>query len=446
MKQSHSKYFIYLVLQIFISCGQKEQHSSQPINLLDSKEKIMERVRQLVAEKTECNAQNNQQLHDSCREATQSWNKSDFNWYENGSTVLVMDLQIPTLLTLGRYRHRMRDILGLNSDGKYESGVAESKVLSKGMIEIFEITGREAPYFSSLSLKELSGNIHEVFKSELEYFNMGHGSVAFSVIGEYSPSASFVFAPPPLAPAEILCAKNWAALDIYIEKATATFAEKIRENGVSVINMSGGDDRPNIQKYFKWTCPTGEISRDEENIYLSIVKKFYFGLENLANVFVLQSASPVNNIEDYPIDCAAENPKNRLRINFILDSSNVAIPKNGAAIHSGFDYLFGTNRNVDTECSDVYFNSGSDNKGNYNRESLSVATGFVSQRIQLMYPSWIAPLASAFILSQKNTLFRNMNGEQIAKKMLEPGFPALYDPLGNGQLEAYEKHILGDGN
>ena len=235
-----------------------------------------------------------------------------------------MELQIPTFLTFGRYRHRMQDILELNSDGKYESNVSESKVLSKGMIEIFEITGREDAYFSSLSFKEFSGKIDEIFKSELEYFNMGHAPVDFSVIREY-----------------------------YIEKASATFAEKIRENGVSVINMSGGDDRPNIQKYFKWTCPTGEISRDEENIYLSIVKKFYFGLENLANVFVLQSASPVNNIEDYPIDCAAENPKNRLRINFILDSSNVAIPKNGASVQNGFDYLIGLNRNVNTECSDV---------------------------------------------------------------------------------------------
>ena len=41
-------------------------------------------------------------------------------------------------------------------------------------------------------------------------------------------------------------------------------------------------------------------------------------------------------------------------------------------------------------------------------------------------------------------MFKDMNGEQIVKKMLAPGVPVIYDPLGNRQLEAFEKNIFDE--
>lgn len=46
------------------------------------------------------------------------------------------------------------------------------------------------------------------------------------------------------------------------------------------------------------------------------------------------------------------------------------------------------------------------------------------------------------MISQKNTMFKDMNGEQIVKKTLVPGVPVIYDPLGNRQLEAFENFFL----
>ncbi len=430
--------YLICVGGIIASCGPKSDRLESMAASAPSRSDIIERVNQLVSEKKECNDQKNRLLHDSCMQGEQKWSNSDFNWKKSGSTVLVMELKAPTLLTLGRYKNRMRDVLKLNSDGVYSTNDAQKIVISRGLIEIMESTSKLDPYFSSKSFSKLGETIQDVFEDDFNLFEVGHGLTAFSVIGEYSPSSSLVFAPPPLAPGGILCAKNWPALNRYIENASASFASKISENDVSVVNMSGGDDRPTLKKYFGLVCPGASLSREDENTYLSIVGKFYSGLESLSNVVVVQSAVGQQNAEDYPMDCQSNGPKNRLRVNFALDSSNIEIPKLGASVHNGFEHLFAQNRDLDKECTDLYLNSGSDNKGNFNRESIANATGFHSQRITLMYTSWIAPLASAFILSQKNSLFIDQNGKQIVESILKPGFPAIYDPLGNGQLETFE--------
>ena len=284
----------------------------------------------------------------------------------------------------------------------------------------------------------------KTFKDDYSHLYFGHGSVAFSILGEYSPSSSLVYAPPPLAPAELLCAKNWDGLSKFIENASHSFANKVIENEVSVLNMSGGDDRKSIREYFSEKCPNSRISSEEESVYLLIVSKFYSELERLSNIVVVQSAADGGNPDDFPIDCKIRNPSNRLRVHFIPDSANTVMPKEGAALYNSFAYLFGNERNPANECADLYLNAGVDNKGKFNRISLGSGTGFRFERLSFMVASWIAPLASAFIVSQKNAVFYGMNGEQIAKKILEPGTPAVYDPIGNRQLEAFEKKIMGE--
>ncbi len=426
------------------ACGPRiKMQESQLVNT-DSRVGILDRVGQLALEKSECKTQNNRLLHDSCIPVSQSWKKNDFNWYTSDSITLIMEPQMPTSFTLGRYKNRMRDILELKPDGTYTTSEDPGVTLSNALVEIFEITGRRDPYFSAESLGKMGINFEEIFKDDFENLEFGHGTVAFSVIGEYVPSSGFVYAPPPLPPASILCAKKWSDLDKYFDKALTSFSSKLIENDVSVVNISGGDDRPTIRKYFEGICPGGQLSRSEEDLYLSAASNFYFGLKNSAKIIVLQSAVGMQNVVDFPIDCPSESIKNRLRVHFILDASDTILPRLGASVHDGFDYLFGSERFPDKECTDVYFKPGTDNRRKYSKISLSYGTNFFFDKLDYIYTSFITPLASAFILSQRNTLFKDMNGEQIAKKMLEPGFPSLYDPFGNRQLEAYEKDILGN--
>jgi hypothetical protein len=427
-----------------MSCGNTPA-KADPVDNKELERQVFERVSQLVQEKKECVEQNNRLLHDSCLDAELSWEKKSYSWENQGQTVLIMDRQNPTHLTLGRFRYRMKDVLDIGSDGSYSTSKNQPVKVSKGLVEIFEISGRLNPYIPAEHFSKMSAPIYKAFSSDFNKLEAGHGSSAFSIIGEYAPSASFVFAPPPLAPAEILCKKDWVALDTYINKSSASFAAKVLENKVSVINMSGGDDRPTARKLFELRCPGLSVTSDDEDRYLNSVKKFYLGLETLTGVVVVQSAIGSDaNPKDYPIDCPAQTPTNRLRIGFLIDSQNTSIPQEGAALHQGYDHLLPDPSRPNHPCIDAYFNSGMDQRGGFNRESLRWGLGFTFDRIPLMYTSWIAPLASAAIVSAKKTTLQGLTGAQIVKAILKPGTPAVYDPLGNKSLEAFQKHIFED--
>lgn len=435
---------IFLGAAAIVSCGNSTA-SGEPIVNKESEEKVLDRVNLLIQEKKECLEQKNRLLHESCFEAPLSWSKKDYAWDPEGQTVLIMERENPTILTLGRYRHRMRDILEISDHGTYSTTAKQEVTVSKGFAEISEISGHLKPYIPAERFSKVSNEIYKAFAADLEKLEGGHSSVSVSIIGEYTPSTSLVIAPPPLAPAEILCKKDWAEFDTYINNASASLAAKVRENSVSVINISGGDDRRTAAALFKYLCPGLSVTREDEDRYLDIVKKFYFNLETLAGVVVVQSAvGNGNRPEDFPIDCPTKNPSNRLRIGFLLDGKNTSIPEEGAALHQGYENLLTDPSRPDHPCIDAYFNSGISYGGTLNRHSLRSSVGFSFERIQLMTTSWIAPLATAAIVSAKKTSLQGLSGAEIVKSILKPGYPAVHDPLGNKSLEAFKEHIFED--
>ena len=119
-----------------------------------------------------------------------------------------MDLTIPNYLTMGRYKRRMRDVLELHKNGEYFSVTEQSATMAKGLAEIFDFNGHKNPYFSVAKFGDLGLKIINEFNSRDDSLVFGHSAYAFSRIGEYTPSTSFVFATPPFPTSEIICGKN----------------------------------------------------------------------------------------------------------------------------------------------------------------------------------------------------------------------------------------------
>ena len=414
---------------------------TQTTNL--TKAAIMERVKVLGQEKADCNAAGNNQLHDSCGETTVSWSKSDFNWDPAGSTVLVMEETDEIKAVLGRYKARMRDILEQNSDGSYVTSANVSAKVSKGFADINEMTGHWDSYFSTFSFSKNSLLLVSAFQSDLKEIKSRYLDFPLSIIGEYVPSANFVVAPLAEAPANLLCSKDWNATEIYFNHASESIAEKVKENSVSAIHISWMNaTRYNVKNVFSLKCPGLVVSLEDEDLYLNLLKKFYTKLEILTDIVVVQDTQGGSNLSpDYPFECGSNYIKNGLRIGRLPYSDSTK----GKAL-KGFieDTSLFLNAN---KCVDVVFKGDNVNVKSTTPELLSLGIHFkfyvAGDKIDF-FPFIQSPLATVFMISQKNTMFKDMNGEQIVKKMLAPGVPVIYDPLGNRQLEAFEKNIFDE--
>ena len=170
---------------------------------------VVARIREIASEMRTCNDEDPSKHSPLCVLEDALWTPESYRWFENGPRVLIIDQPMPVdPLILGRYKSRTLEVLRLEENGEYVP-LHERSIsgIRKGFNELIRITGMRQNYFSALGLQNLNEDLEGIFDQDgqrLSNDEIWHSIGSTGIIGEYTPTASFVFAPPALAPASII--------------------------------------------------------------------------------------------------------------------------------------------------------------------------------------------------------------------------------------------------
>ncbi|MBI2603425.1 MAG: hypothetical protein HYW48_10255 [Deltaproteobacteria bacterium] len=391
-----------------------------------------------------CQNSDNNSLSPHCEWVDATWTPSDHKWF-SGPRVLVMETNLPMPLLLGRYKHRFLAVLYQEEDGTY---VPRSDVtvqgIRAGFVAISELTGTSEHYFTAQSLHNTvkEHGFSKVFSDESHKLTGEHSIATYSIIGEYVPSTSFVYAPPPIPKASLVCSKNFEKIETFARKAGTSLVEHMRSFDVSFMNMSGGESIDSTKRYFSHLCHF-EMTEEEALKYLKAIKPFY---EELAkeDVLIIQAANRVVQSEmshNIP-DCDSDLVPNRIRVLDLLDDGTYDIPKKGQSLSGLTSKLLKVER---AYCADVLV-AHQNSFHKMGKRPLRVSEGFMFEPIPFMCPSWAAPTMTAFLASRNNDEnWLKLNAIE-RKHVILGQAPSiqLLDPLRYGQFEVYEWGLLED--
>lgn len=369
------------------------------------------------------------------------WRPSDYDWIENGPRVLIVDNPMPSAFILGRYKKRVAAILSMDHTGTYSSSQEFRKTaIPGGYLKIADLTGQSEPYFSAQFLQnELQSAIADAFSDVLERLDVGHATAAASIIGEYVPSASLVFAYAPIPPTDKLCSKDFVFIDSFYRNAGRTLADHSRDLKITVTNISGGLSKTDFVPWFRHTCTGASLSMAEFKRILQAERTFYAELDKV-EMLTVQAGLSVHAAEtdEYPNDCDGSLMQRRLRASFTFKSENYVVPQNGVALDQAPKGSFSAYTPLLSHCIDAYVVA---TRGTSDPHGLHwSADGFGWESIPLMYPSWIAPALTAHIASQDGLNERAALEQK--EQFLRGSARVVIDPLHHRQFEAYKTGVL----
>jgi hypothetical protein len=372
---------------------------------------------------------------------TATWSQEDYDWFKEGPRVLIIDTEIPLRLILGRYKKRFINVFKTDDSGHYHSiPQIEVEKIPRDFLRITEWTGHFKDYYSAQNLHETrSDAIHTFFTykngknetvDEMQSLTLGHGGAAISIIGEYVPSASLMFAQAPFPPKVVLCKKDFKTLESFASQAGASLVEKIREENINLINIAGGDAVHDLKVMFEHICD--ENLSDQEAYSLVFAMRPYYRHLDESGALMVQSApnglskNRAENEWNYPIDCASSY-NNRICVSYQRKGAYM-IPQRGIAVSS----------NERNPCVDIYVNFNSDRNDS---EGLYWSDGFFFEKITVPFTSWMSPVVTAFIASRHSD-WGSLHPAQIKERIFKGRDQIVLDPITHKQFEAFRWGVI----
>lgn len=429
-----SLYFFTLFFLAFSACHSGAETENGFIqNDEKNKSNLYDRVRLILEEARSC--KEDELCYNEDYFETATWSPEDYGWFPEGPRVLIVDVGFSQRLLLGRYKKRILDLLKVTDEGEYISSPrVQISGVSKFFLQISNITGTAREYVSAQMMQNLFSeeDLGILFDENLPVGG-GHSLAAISIIGEYVPSSSLMLAEPASIPNDIFCKKDLGRIRIFSERAGNSLVQKIKENNIDYINISGGEDISRFQERYRQQC-NGILTIEDASAMLTEIEPFYKILDD-SGVLLFQ-ASPnelwrSDRIAEvkYPLDCSM-GLQNRVRVHYGLKGQRLVPQK-------GVDF---SNNSQASSCVDAYvtYEYPSSKSGG---TSLYWSNGFRWEPVNIPYSSWMAPVLTAYVAS-KHSSWSKLSTSEIKDRIFQGRNKILLDPLGHKLFEAYRWNVL----
>ena len=421
---------------ILFSCGSSsyDKRSNTTIKSQLDREIVRE-----LSDKTPCEKDSTEH---HCEMITIGFNSGDYS--ETKYKVLVIE-NGGLLPSLTSYRKRVFAHAKMDENGFYRYHEPEI-VLPRGAAKIlYDLRGGRVEAKASDVSTQTLYDFEDIYADQISEDYLGHGQGVFNILAEYTEDTGFAIANHTL-PRQHFCRLDYDGLTSYMDNASLSLKDFIKDNGIQFINLSAGESVPFYKRVWKSWCPNVQMPSDVEiNKFLGITKTYYKTLANIPGVTLVQAGSnTTHNQRDYPVDCIDEGFTNRIRASYVnaLESD---------IDEFGLSGRFGdTSRYIDTmhrgsKCIDIYLNSGIDESrrpfkyGSHPMMTTDFGIGLIEHYTK-MTTSFIAPLATAyaiFIYDTENLESHDEQdkiGEVIKNIMNNDGNTIVRDPLKHKQF------------
>jgi hypothetical protein len=211
-------------------------------------------------------------------------------------------------------------------------------------------------------------------------------------------------------------------------------AEYVKENNIRYINMSLGWDAARAQAKWRSICET-EPSAIQISSFLQAYHGFFVALDTHSDAILIQAGMDTNvpisasNWQENFADCSPT--KKRLRIGVALAGNGDDVDATG--IPAEKKYLPYWQQNS-LYCIDMFINNGkSDELGVGPRDILYTALGFGHGPANVSSTSFIAPVATGFIVKLRESNDKNLSSEEFVAKLRRAG-KKIFDPFKHRQF------------
>lgn len=417
---------ILLFCFVLTACGYLNSGNGRSTDALNQSSDVLVRLSNMPA----CDGQHS---YEGCELVNVTTSKDDFDW-KYKQTVLLIDSADSSSMT--RYKNRIRMRLKTDETGNYVEESISYK-LPKFLVHTFETLGKS--FTPSSDYSKYNDTFNDKFPNVWFEFPVDHGNSILDILAEYNPESAFVLARYIQPPAELLCNRNWDGLKNYYSNGAESLKNTINNLNIAYINLSAGETRATAREHWGNLCKGGSMNYQDEANFLESVNEYFQKLANIDGVILAQAGASGNvNKDSAPIDCNAEDYKNRIRIGAF---SNIDLEVgSGLALNKGKKYLKSLEYSAEN-CLDIWINSGiSPNfpfKAGPNPVEVLSGIGMVS--IPYWATSYATPVALSKIINLKEVYYPNhgLTNKVIEKIFRMIGKKVLIDPVKQKSLEVY---------
>lgn len=370
--------------------------------------------------------------------------------HSTGEAILIVDSFHTLPVRALRYRKRIR--------GYYRFGEGGVLAPAAGLWRVPTSLGRGLDSFSgpehvpAWRLRSLAPIIPAAYPG-VEFDNVGHGSMVFSLLADANPHQSLVlldgFNLSDMAPQAYCDVSGGAASQHLLAAAAQAAAGRLRAmiqaEGVRFINYSGGHTLATIRANWTGACGSSPPSDALLRSRLIAHEPIYTVLFATPGVATAHAAIDGVDPADFPFDQPSPIYANRIRAGYFtaLTSGLDASGRGDASALDGWP---------SAPSADVYVNTGvlPARPFQHNRTPLLQIDGFGVDHFPIAAPqtSWVTPLVLSRLIHLRQSMYetRAMDDALVAEVfraaapplcVAQSGGRCRYqDPLAHGQLEA----------
>ena len=418
---------LILVCLSTVSCGQDRETSTEGQYRFEDSTSIED----ILSNMPVCN---DTEGYYGCETVHKTLDDTDFDWV-GFQTVLIVD-RLETSSALA-FRHRIKRRLSADSFGFYQPSTVEYS-LPRAVDYIFEELIYIDGYESLSNNNSMLDKFHQKFPNIWRDKPVEHGKAIMDIIGEYSPSASFVAASSLQPSSTIYCSKDWDRLTEYYRNAANSLKEVVVAEGIHYINLSSGETVDTVRKRWDLICE-GELPASEAIKAVEAYATFVEILSNIDQAILFQAAvSSKVPISEAPVDCKSDQYPNRIRVGGVSVKEDNGL--HGRLLSQEME-LLNDNVNTSIQCTDVWVNSGLGSRYPFEPgpSAVEAINGIGTAPMPAWSSSFATPLMLAHTISMRESLYSDepFDSDLINKILAKFDKQVILDPVQSGQLETF---------